>query len=146
MANSQFAMAVHVLAMLANNCDERMKSGNLAESVNTNAVVIRRLLCDLHDAGLVVSQTGYSGGSCLTRDPSKIFLTDIFEAVTATEVFALHRNEPDPDCEIGVGLRPVLENLQNEVSESVKETLAGYSLQNVIDKVVGIEKLQEGKD
>ena len=87
MASSQFAMAVHVLAMLANNCDERIKSGYLAESVNTNAVVIRRLLCDLHEAGLVVSQTGYSGGTCLTQAPSEIRLDEVFEAVVKTEVF-----------------------------------------------------------
>ena len=35
-------MAVHVLMMLAKRTDDYVKSDYLAESVNTNAVVIRR--------------------------------------------------------------------------------------------------------
>ncbi len=140
MANSQFAIAVHVLAMLANNCDERIKSGYLAESVNTNAVVIRRLLCDLHDADLVVSQTGYSGGTCLTRQPSEIRLTDILDAVTQSEVFSLHGKDPNPDCDIGAGIRPVLTKLQMEVNCAVRETLKEYSLQDVIDEIADTRK------
>ena len=60
-ANSQFSMAVHVLAMLAKSGEEKMKSEYVAGSVNTNAVVIRRLLGQLNQANLVVSQTGASG-------------------------------------------------------------------------------------
>lgn len=135
MANSQFAIAVHVLAMLANNCDERIKSGYLAKSVNTNAVVIRRLLCDLHEANLVVSQTGYSGGTCLTRQPSDILLTDVLDAVATSEIFSLHGKEPNPDCDIGVGIRPVLTKLQMEVNGAVRETLKEYSLQDLINEI-----------
>ncbi|NNE67547.1 MAG: Rrf2 family transcriptional regulator [Pyrinomonadaceae bacterium] len=139
MANSQFAMAVHVLAMLANNCDERIKSGYLAESVNTNAVVIRRLLCDLHDAELVVSRTGYSGGTCLTRQPSAITLDEVFDAVSKADVFGLHPNQPKSDCEIGAGITSVLERLQEETNLSVRNSLGSYSLQDVIDEVVRID-------
>jgi DNA-binding IscR family transcriptional regulator len=44
-ANSQFSIAIHILTMLAKTSDERLKSDYLAKSVNTNPVVIRRLLC-----------------------------------------------------------------------------------------------------
>lgn len=139
-------MAVHVLAMLANNCDERIKSGYLAESVNTNAVVIRRLLCDLHEAGLVVSQTGYSGGTCLTQAPSEIRLDEVFEAVVKTEVFGLHPNKPNPECDIGSNIVPVLGRIQDEVNLNVRQTLSGYSLQDVIDEVIQIGKTKKKKE
>ena len=135
MANSQFAMAVHVLAMLANNCDERMKSGYIAKSVNTNAVVIRRLLCDLHDADLVVSQTGYSGGTCLTRGPDEIRLSEIYDAVSHDEVFGLHPKKPDPKCAVGSSITGVLGNLQSEVESAVRTKFAGYTLQDVINRM-----------
>lgn len=140
MASSQFSIAVHVLAMLANNCDERIKSGYLAESVNTNAVVIRRLLCDLHEADLVVSQTGYSGGTCLTRQPSEILLSDVLDAVSTSEVFSLHGKAPNPDCVIGVGIRPVLSGLQDEINGTIRESLKRYSLQDVIDQIPEVNK------
>lgn len=146
MANSQFAMAVHVLAMLANNCDERIKSGYLAESVNTNAVVIRRLLCDLHDAGLVVSQTGYSGGTCLTKSPDQISLLDVFEAVSKTEVFGLHTNQPDSDCNVGSGITLVLERIQGDLHLVLTEALSGRSLQDVIDELARENRIKEKRE
>ena len=88
-ANSQFSMAVHVLAMLARSKGENLKSDFLACSVNTNAVVIRRLLGQLHHARLVVSQTGAHGGSRLARCPKEIDLSEIYKAVNCGEVFAL---------------------------------------------------------
>ena len=49
-ANSQFAMAIHILTMLAMADDANLKSDYIAASVNTNAVVIRRLLGQLSAA------------------------------------------------------------------------------------------------
>ena len=62
-ANSQFSMAVHILTLLANAEGENVKSGLIAASVNTNPVVIRRVLSQLNQAGLVASQTGAFGGT-----------------------------------------------------------------------------------
>lgn len=132
MANSQFAMAVHVLTMLADNCDERVKSSYLAKSVNTNAVVIRRLLCDLHEAGLVVSRTGYSGGTCLTKEPKDINLLEIYRAVSHGEVFLLHRQKPDQDCPVGKNIESVLCNLQKEIDSAIEERLGNYTLSDII--------------
>ena len=57
--------------------EEPLKSEQVAESVNTNPVVIRRMLLELAEAGLVVSQTGSLGGSKLANDPSKTTLLDV---------------------------------------------------------------------
>ena len=144
MANSQFAMSVHVLAMLANNCDERIKSGYIAKSVNTNAVVIRRLLSDLHEADLVVSRTGYSGGTCLMRQPDEIQLLEVYEALSHDEIFGLHPKEPDQDCDIGSTITTVLGRLQTEIRDAVREKFAGYTLQDVIDELAKCKE-EKGK-
>ncbi|MDM7920799.1 MAG: Rrf2 family transcriptional regulator, partial [Pyrinomonadaceae bacterium] len=83
-ANSQFAMAVHILTMLAKDRDAFMKSDRLASSVNTNAVVIRRVLGQLGHAGLVVSQTGAAGGTRLAKSPSEIDLSSVYKAVAVS--------------------------------------------------------------
>lgn len=134
-ANSQFSIAVHVLAMLAQNCDGRLKSDYIAKSVNTNPVVIRRLLCSLHDAGLVASQTGACGGSCLNKKPEEITLLEVFRAVATSEVFSLHPNTPDQDCPIGRNIQRVLCGLQTEIDHAIEAKLARHTLQDVLVSV-----------
>ncbi len=132
-ANSQFSMAVHVLAMLARRKDEKVKSEVVAGSVNTNAVVIRRLLGQLAQANLVESQTGASGGTRLARCPKEIDLAEIYKAVSCGEVFALHGRSPNQDCPVGKNIEAVLCNLQKEIDKTVGEKLSQYTLQNVLE-------------
>ena len=134
-ANSQFSMAVHVLAMLAKSKDENLKSDFLACSVNTNAVVIRRLLGDLHQANLVVSQTGANGGSRLARCPKEINLADIYKAVNCGEVFALRAKAPSKDCPIGKNIEAVLGCIQRDIDNAIEEKLSRYTLQSVFEMV-----------
>jgi len=134
-ANSQFSMAVHVLAMLAKSDDGNVKSECIAASVNTNAVVIRRLLGQLNQANLVMSQTGAAGGTRLAKQPSDISLCEIYKAVTCGEVFALHAKSPNQDCPIGKNIEAVLCNLQKEIEQSVGEKLRQFTLASVIEMV-----------
>ena len=135
MASSRFSMAVHVLALLANTCEDRIKSTEIAESVNTNAVVIRRLLSDLHAAGLVVSQSGCSGGTCLTKSPKDISLSEVFDAVTVIDVFALHPNEPLETCRVGGVVVKILSDIKADVDDAVYGALRRRNLQDVIDEI-----------
>lgn len=135
MSNSQFAMAVHVLVMLAKNSESNMKSEYLADSVNTNAVVIRRLLCQLQQANLVVSQTGAAGGTRLAKKAKEISLSEIYEAVSTGEVFALHRQKPNQDCPVGKNIESVLCNLQKEIDRAIEEKLSKRTLQNILELI-----------
>src|ERR1044071_5251500 len=107
-ANSQFSMAVHILTMLARSDGENVKSECLAGSVNTNAVVIRRLLSQLGHADLVISQTAAAGGTGLARGPADIKLADVYHAVSCGEVFALHPKGANKDCPVGRNIEAVL--------------------------------------
>ncbi|MGD9564442.1 MAG: Rrf2 family transcriptional regulator [Pyrinomonadaceae bacterium] len=134
-ANSQFSMAVHVMAVLASRKDEKIKSEMIASSVNTNPVVIRRLIGNLSDANLVESQTGSAGGSRLARCPSEITLAEVYRAVSCGEVFALHGKAPDQNCPVGRNIEAVLCNLQKVIEKSVGEKLSAYTLQSVLDGI-----------
>ena len=140
-ANSQFSIAVHVLTMLACSGDENLKSDQIAKSVNTNAVVIRRLLSQLGHSRLVVSQTGASGGTRLARCPDEINLSEIYKAVSCGEVFALHHRGPNRDCPVGRNIESVLCNLQKEIDKTVCAKLSEYTLQSIIEKI-GTESLK----
>jgi len=134
-ANSQFSMAVHVLSMLAGSREDNLKSDYLACSVNTNAVVVRRLLGLLNQAKLVISQTGAGGGSRLARCPKEINLAEIYRAVNCGEVFALHAKSPSKDCPVGKNIEAVLGCIQREIDKGIEEKLSRYTLQNVFEMV-----------
>jgi Rrf2 family protein len=133
-ANSQFSMAVHVLTLLARSDSNYLKSDEIAASVNTNPVVIRRLLGQLANAGLVASQTGASGGSRLAIEAKKIKLSDIYRAVCCGEIFALH-GSPNRDCPVGRHIEAVLCKLQKEIDRSIDSKLSEYSLADVISEI-----------
>ena len=64
-------MAVHVLAVLAYKEGDRVTSATLAGSVNTNPVIVRRLLLSLQKARLVETCKGAGSGSRLSRSPRR---------------------------------------------------------------------------
>jgi len=123
-------MAVHVLTLLVRANGKALKSESIAGSVNTNPVVIRRLLGQLALAGLVASQSGAQGGTWLARSADDIRLSNVFKAVCCGEIFALH-DAPSQDCPVGRGIESVLCNLQKQIDSAVDERLARYTLRDI---------------
>jgi Rrf2 family protein len=135
MTNSRFAVAVHVLTLMAWSDDEPLKSEQVAESVNTNPVVIRRMLCELAQAKLVVSQTGALGGSKLARKPDAITLLDVYRAIEYRGVFSLHRQPPSRRCPVGVNIETVLGNVLEEVDSAVEQVLAEITIADLVGRL-----------
>src|SRR5918998_4757196 len=133
--NSRFAVAVHVLSLMAWSGEEPLKSEQVAESVNTNPVVIRRILKELAEAGLVVSQTGSLGGSRLANDPAKTTLLDVYQALECRGVFSLHRQPPSRDCPVGVNIETVLGEVLLEVDSAVEQVLKNITINDVVQRL-----------
>ncbi|MEW6362441.1 MAG: Rrf2 family transcriptional regulator [Pyrinomonadaceae bacterium] len=133
--NTQFSMAVHILAVLAKSGDEFVNSERIAASVNTNPVVIRRLLGQLRRANFVISQTGANGGARLSRLPGEILLSEVYRAVNCGQVFALHTREPNKDCPVGKNIEAVLCCLQKAIDRGIDEKLGQYTLADVFQMV-----------
>jgi Rrf2 family protein len=133
--NSRFAVAVHVVSLMAWSGEEPLKSEQVAESVNTNPVVIRRMLLELAEAGLVVSQTGSLGGSRLANDPAKTTLLDVYRALEYGGVFSLHRQPPSRDCPVGVNIETVLGEVLSEVDSAVEQVLGQITIKDVVQRL-----------
>jgi Rrf2 family protein len=115
--------------------EEPLKSEQVAESVNTNPVVIRRILKELAEAGLVVSQTGSLGGSRLTHDAAKTTLLDVYKALEYRGVFSLHRQPPSQDCPVGVNIETVLGDVLLEVDSAVERVLENITINDVVRRL-----------
>jgi Rrf2 family protein len=107
-ANSRLAVAAHVVVLLASKEGGRASSAEVARSVNTNPVVIRRILAALTRAGIVRSEKGKSGGSRLARRPASVSLWDLSRALGETRLFGIHRNPANPRCPVSCRMKGVL--------------------------------------
>jgi len=118
--------------------DEPLTSEFIASSVNTNPVVIRRLLGALREAGIVESRTGVGGGWSLLVPPDRISLLDIFQAVEPhTEIFALPRSEPNPECPCGLHIQGVLTETYAGIQERMTRQLADINIASIAEKILG---------
>lgn len=75
-----------------------MTSAELATCMNTNAVVVRRTMAGLREAGLVRSEKGHGGGWEIACDLSKVTLKDIYDALGAPTLLAIGIQLEHPAC------------------------------------------------
>jgi Rrf2 family protein len=129
--SSRFAVAVHILAVQAFYRDRALTSQFIAGSVNTNPVVVRRILGRLRRAGLVRLRSGPQGGSELVKAPSRIKLAEVYKAVEPGELLALHRSKPNPHCPVGSCIQDVLSGVFTDAEEAFDRALGGTSLADV---------------
>ena len=134
--NTQFAIAVHIMAGLACGCDQRgVTSGHLAESVNTSASFIRRTLAKLSKAGLVQTTTGKTGSCRLARDAKKISLLDIYRAVDAPKAFSIHTYSEQKECFVSCHIKTALEKALAKTQKAMESSLAETSLAQIVSDV-----------
>lgn len=131
----RFAMAVHVLAVLAYKEGDRVTSACLADSINTNPVIVRRLLLALQRAKLVDTCKGAGAGSRLNRSPRRINLAEIYRAVEAPDSFASPSRKPNQACPVGHCIRETLEKVFASAQNALERDLEKTSLQDVIEAV-----------
>ena len=75
-----------------------MTSEVMARAMQTNAVVIRRIMAGLRDAGFVRSEKGHGGGWTIACDLAGITLRDVYVALGAPELFAMGNRTEAPGC------------------------------------------------
>ena len=119
--STRFAVGVHLLTALAVNPGKVLRSEDVAESANTNPVVVRRLFSLMTAAGLIRARLGPGGGFELARPAADITLRDVFAALESSELFAEHRSPPSASCPVGAHILPVLREATAPAVEALQE-------------------------
>lgn len=94
--NSQLSMALHVLLHLGGT--SAIPSEVLAKQTGSHAVVMRRTMAGLREAGIVRSEKGHGGGWTLARPLAEITLADVYTALGAPTLFAMGNRTESPGC------------------------------------------------
>ena len=133
--NSRFAVAVHLATSMAWLDGETVPSEALARSVNTNPVVVRRILGRLARARLVAPHPGAAGGYTLARDPAEITLRDVYRAVEGEGLFALHANPEARQCPVSCTIKGLLAGVFQSAEDAVETTLGKTTLADLVTRV-----------
>ncbi|WP_276353080.1 Rrf2 family transcriptional regulator [Cohnella caldifontis] len=132
--STRFSIAVHTLSLIAVSPQD-CTGDFIAGSVNTNPVVIRRIMGMLKKAGLVDVRPGV-GGATLLKAPDEITLLDVYRAVNATEenrLFRIHE-KPNPACLVGRNIEQVLQTELRDAQSEMERRLAQTTLGRLIAK------------
>jgi DNA-binding IscR family transcriptional regulator len=107
----------------------------LASSVNTNPVVIRRLLLALQSARLIKTRRGAGFGSSLARAPGRIHLAQVYRAVETEQPFIFPRGKPNPECPVGQCIQSELRHVFLSARSALEKEFGKTTLADVLAKV-----------
>jgi DNA-binding IscR family transcriptional regulator len=105
-----------------------MTSAELAACMHTNAVVVRRTMAGLREAGFVQSVKGHGGGWTLACDLSKITLKDIYDALGSPTVLAIGIHLEHPSCLVERAVNRALSPAFGEAERFLIDRLATVTL------------------
>ena len=128
--SSRFTVALHIFTCVDKFKDEyKITSDFLAGSINTNPVIIRKILTQLKNAGLITVARG-TGGIELTRPLKEITFYDIYEAIEPIEngeLFNFHEN-PNPKCPVGRNIHTLLDDKLKTIQLAMENEMKKYSV------------------
>lgn len=131
--STKFTIAIHILAAAEYfGEEEKVTSEFLASSIGSNPVIIRNLMSDLKNAGLIEIKRG-PGGIRIARPLDEITFYDVYEAVEKNkdDLFHFHENT-NPQCPVGRNIHFALYGKLQEVQKDFEESLKKHKLSDVI--------------
>lgn len=126
-SNSQLSGVLHVLMHMALR-EGPTTSESLARAMQTNPVVVRRLMGGLRKAGFVASAKGHGGGWVVTCPLDTTTVGDIHQALGAPHLLAVGHRDENPDCVIEQAVNTALDAAYRDAERLVLERLHGISL------------------
>lgn len=125
--DSRLSGVLHCLLHMA-ELGQPATSEWLARAMQTNPVVIRRLMAGLRDAGFVASAKGHGGGWVLSCPLEDVTMRDIHEAVGAPELLAVGHREESPGCLVEQAVNAALGQAYRDAEALVLERLGSVTL------------------
>ena len=129
----RFTIALHIFACVDTFKEEyKVTSDFLAASINTNPVIVRKILSQLKNAGLINVARG-TGGITFTRPPADITFLDVYEAIEPVEngdLFHFHE-APNPACPVGRNIHGLLDGKLLAIQSAMETEMKKYTIADI---------------
>ena len=135
---SKFTIGVHIITAIDYFKElDRVNSEFLAGSIGVNPVIVRTVISQLREAGLVKTQRGSSGAE-LAKPLNEITLYDIYRAVGSVDeeegLFHFHE-QPNPDCPVGRNIHQMLDQHLMDAQKAMEERLKATTLADLTEDI-----------
>ena len=135
--SSKFTIGVHVLAVIDYLGEtEKVTSNVLAGSIGVNPVIVRNIMGNLKEAGLISISQGRSRIS-LTKTPEQITFYDVYKAVDSVNdggLFHFHEN-PNPECPVGRNIHKAMDSKLERVQQRMEDEMREITLADVMTDI-----------
>jgi len=134
---SKFTIAAHIIAAIDYFKDsEKVTSNFLAGSVGANPVIVRNVMGNLKESGIIAISQGKSGIS-LAKELSKITFYDVYKAVDCVDdegLFHFHEN-PNINCPVGRNIHSAMDEKLQRVQSIMENELSRITMADVVADV-----------
>ena len=132
---SKFTIAVHVITAIDYFKDhEKVTSNFLAGSVGANPVIVRNVMGNLKEAGIIDISQGKSGIT-LAKKLDDITFYDIYKAVDSVSdegLFHFHEN-PNTNCPVGRNIHKAVDEKLLKVQQAMEAEMKQITLSDVVE-------------
>ncbi|MCR5335483.1 MAG: Rrf2 family transcriptional regulator [Synergistes sp.] len=133
---SKFTIGVHAITAIDYFKEmDRVNSEFLAGSIGVNPVIVRSVISQLREAGLLQTQRGSSGAE-LAKKLDEITLYDVYKAVGSVNeeegLFHFHE-QPNPNCPVGRNIHQVLGHRLTEAEKAMEDKLRSTTLADIVE-------------
>lgn len=139
---SKFTIGVHIIAALEYfKTETSVTSAFLAKSVGANPVLIRTIMAELKEGGLIASSQGKTGIT-LSKPIQEISFYDIYKALNCVEengLFHFHET-PNLNCPVGKNIHLAMDERLSKIQASMENEMKKIS---VGDVYADIQKINE---
>lgn len=127
--NSKLSLALHALGHMAADPGTPYRSEDIAGHNCTNSVVVRRVLGQLREAGIVVSARGHAGGWRLARSADDITIAAVYRALGESVFGSSSKPEaPTGPCVIEKTLHAVMNDALALAEKDLLERLDAITI------------------
>jgi DNA-binding IscR family transcriptional regulator len=131
--DSKLSSILHVLLHMAHS-EHPLTSEELSRYLDTNPVLVRRVLAGLRERGYVGSGKGHGGGWTITCDLRQVTLRDIYEALGSPTVFAMGNRVDHPECLVEKVVNQSLASAFNEAEALLIERFKDVTLADLSER------------
>ena len=130
---SRFTIAIHIIAAIDYFKDSyTVTSSFLAGSVGANPVIVRNVMGNLKEAGIISISQGKSGIS-LAKSLDKITFYDVYKAVDCLNedgLFHFHEN-PNIKCPVGRNIHKAMDGKLKKIQDNMESEMRNITVADV---------------
>ena len=134
---SKFTIAAHIIAAIDYFKDSEIVTSNfLAGSVGANPVIVRNVMGNLKESGIIAISQGKSGIS-LAKELDEITFYDVYKAVDCVDdegLFHFHEN-PNINCPVGRNIHFAMYEKLQRVQSIMENELSRITMADVVADV-----------